>query len=121
MALATRSGSTSEPNQDARCSSTAQRRRGRHRHLRVRVRRDRRAFPAPDDDVMLEADWALQDPTTTCAHLVRRSPRARGVGDRSADVVGIGIDFTACTMLPTLTDGTPLCIIPEYDASRTPG
>ena len=25
------------------------------------------------------------------------------------DVVGIGIDFTSCTMLPTLADGTPLC------------
>ena len=27
------------------------------------------------------------------------------------DVVGIGIDFTSCTMLPTLADGTPLCTV----------
>ena len=26
-----------------------------------------------------------------------------------ADVIGIGIDFTACTMLPATADGTPLC------------
>ncbi len=31
-----------------------------------------------------------------------------------ADVIGVGIDFTACTMLPTTADGTPLCMIPEY-------
>jgi L-ribulokinase len=27
------------------------------------------------------------------------------------DVVGLGIDFTACTMLPTTADGTPLCLL----------
>ena len=31
-----------------------------------------------------------------------------------ADVIGLGIDFTACTMLPTKTDGTPLCFLPEW-------
>jgi len=30
-------------------------------------------------------------------------------GVRSEDVIGIGIDFTACTMLPVKRDGTPLC------------
>ena len=25
----------------------------------------------------------------------------------------MGIDFTSCTMLPTLADGTPLCMLPE--------
>ena len=25
----------------------------------------------------------------------------------------MGIDFTACTMLPTKADGTPLCVLPE--------
>src|SRR5262249_11786556 len=29
------------------------------------------------------------------------------------DVVGVGVDFTSCTMLPTLADGTPLCTVPE--------
>ena len=30
-----------------------------------------------------------------------------------ADVIGIGIDFTACTMLPVTADGTPLSMLPE--------
>ncbi|HWJ11781.1 MAG TPA: ribulokinase, partial [Nocardioides sp.] len=30
-----------------------------------------------------------------------------------ADVIGIATDFTACTMVPTLADGTPLCELPE--------
>ena len=30
------------------------------------------------------------------------------------DVIGVGIDFTACTMMPTLADGTPLCNVPEF-------
>lgn len=31
------------------------------------------------------------------------------------DIVGIGVDFTSCTMLPTTRDGTPLC---ELDAFK---
>jgi L-ribulokinase len=33
------------------------------------------------------------------------------------DVIGVGIDFTACTMLPTTADGTPLCRLPEWRAN----
>jgi L-ribulokinase len=33
-------------------------------------------------------------------------------------VAGIGVDFTSCTMLPTLRDGTPLCLLPQF--SKTP-
>jgi len=32
-----------------------------------------------------------------------------------ADVVGIGIDFTAATVLATKADGTPLCLTPEFE------
>ena len=32
---------------------------------------------------------------------------------RPEQVVGIGTDFTACTMLPVLADGTPLCELPD--------
>ena len=31
-----------------------------------------------------------------------------------AQVIGIGIDFTSCTMLPTTADGTPLCCSTTY-------
>lgn len=30
------------------------------------------------------------------------------------NVIGIGVDFTACTVLPTLKDGTLLCFIEEF-------
>jgi L-ribulokinase len=38
-------------------------------------------------------------------------------GVRPDDVIGIGIDFTACTMLPTTVDSTPLCFSPEWRAN----
>jgi L-ribulokinase len=66
---------------------------------------------------MLPADWALQDPDDYVASLgatVREVLRTSGVDP--ADVVGVGIDFTACTMLPTTADGTPLCRLPELRA-----
>jgi L-ribulokinase len=72
-------------------------------------------LPAPDDDVRLEPDWALQDPLDYIATLQRTVPEvlARS-GVDPAEVVGIGIDFTACTMLPTTADGVPLCTLPEF-------
>ena len=71
-------------------------------------------LPAPNDDVMLEADWALQDPDDYLHTFGQTIPAVLvASGIDPADVVGIGIDFTACTMLPTLTDGTPLCNVPE--------
>jgi L-ribulokinase len=70
-------------------------------------------LPAPDDDVRLGADWALQDPgdyidviRTAVPEVVRRA------GVSSDEVIGIGIDFTSCTMLPTTRDGVPLCQVP---------
>ena len=71
-------------------------------------------LPAPDEDVELEPDWALQDPRDYVRSL---QAAVRGVlaetGVSPDDVVGIGIDFTSCTMLPTLADGTPLCELDE--------
>ncbi|MCC9657062.1 ribulokinase [Rhodopirellula halodulae] len=32
------------------------------------------------------------------------------------EVVGVGVDFTSCTMLPTKIDGTPLCELDEFQA-----
>jgi L-ribulokinase len=68
----------------------------------------------PDSGTPLPADWALQDPDDYVASMgdtVREVLRTSGVDP--ADVVGVGIDFTACTMLPTTADGTPLCRLPE--------
>ena len=30
------------------------------------------------------------------------------------DIIGVGVDFTSCTVLPVKNDGTPLCFIPQY-------
>ena len=58
----------------------------------------------------LPPDWALQDPEDYREVLRRAVPAAvAAAGVDPAQVIGIGIDFTACTVLPTLADGTPLC------------
>jgi L-ribulokinase len=69
----------------------------------------------PDSEVRLEIDWALQDPEdyirtfkTTIPDVLKLS------GVSPDDVIGLGIDFTACTMLPVKQDGTPLCTLPQY-------
>ena len=72
-------------------------------------------LPAPDEDVILGPDWALQDPDDylqTFRGAVRRLVAGSGVDP--AQVIGIGIDFTACTMLPTTRDGTPLCFLDAF-------
>lgn len=65
------------------------------------------------DGVPLPPDWALQDPEDHLDVLrvaVPAALAAAGVDPR--DVVGIGVDATSCTVLPTLADGTPLCALP---------
>ncbi len=67
----------------------------------------------PASGQQLPPDWALQDPADWREALgtaVREALRDAGA-DPSA-VVGIGTDFTACTVLPVLRDGTPLCELP---------
>ncbi len=72
-------------------------------------------LPAPDDDVRLEPDWALQDPEDYIRTLQETVPRLLAeTGVKPPDVIGVGIDFTACTMLPTTADGTPLCSLAEF-------
>ncbi|MFC0506499.1 ribulokinase [Micromonospora costi] len=66
------------------------------------------------DGQPLPADWALQDPDDyrdVLRHAVPAALAASGVAPER--VIGIGIDFTACTVLPTLADGTPLCELPD--------
>ena len=72
-------------------------------------------LPAPDDDVRLDPEWALQDPDDYLRTFQRAVPAAIAeAGVDAADIVGVGIDFTACTMLPTKADGTPLATLPEF-------
>ena len=72
-------------------------------------------LPAPDEDVRLAPDWALQDPADYIRTLQVTVPALIAeTGVDPADVVGVGIDFTACTMLPTTADGTPLCMLADF-------
>jgi L-ribulokinase len=64
----------------------------------------------PGSDRPLPSAWALQVPQDWRDVLREAVPKALADADVApADVVGIGTDFTACTVLPTLADGTPLC------------
>lgn len=69
----------------------------------------------PDSDIKLDFDWALQDPDDYLRTFQNTIPAVlRTSGVKPEDVIGLGIDFTACTMLPVKADGTPLCNLPEY-------
>jgi L-ribulokinase len=58
----------------------------------------------------LPPDWALQDPEDYRDVLRHAVPAAvADAGIDPAQVIGVGTDFTACTVLPVLADGTPLC------------
>ncbi|MFN2202126.1 MAG: ribulokinase [Caldilineaceae bacterium] len=69
----------------------------------------------PESHVRLEPDWALQDPDDYVRTLKETVPVVLAEsGVDPADVIGVGIDFTACTMLPAKADGTALAQLPEY-------
>nr|WP_225956383.1 ribulokinase [Amycolatopsis lexingtonensis] len=64
----------------------------------------------------LPPDWALQVPADYVGVLREAVPAAlRDAGADAGDVIGIGTDFTACTMVPTTADGTPLCELPGFE------
>jgi L-ribulokinase len=68
----------------------------------------------PGTGERLEPDWALQDPDDYWASLDVVVPAVlREAGAAPAEVVGIGVDFTACTLVPTNAQGAPLSRAPE--------
>jgi L-ribulokinase len=76
-----------------------------------------RELPATGEP--LPPDWALQDPDDYREVLRRAVPAA--VAQAGVDperVVGIGVDFTACTVLATTADGQPLCEIDDLRARQ---
>jgi L-ribulokinase len=69
----------------------------------------------PGTQVHLEPDWALQDPQDYIRTFQKTIPAVlQESGVDPSDVIGVGIDFTACTMLPVKEDGTPLSALLEY-------
>jgi L-ribulokinase len=72
----------------------------------------------PDGKTRLESDWALQHPQDYLDVLHETIPDVLKKGNVDPiDVIGIGIDFTACTILPIDNDGTPLCFYDEYKSN----
>ncbi|MBP3965008.1 ribulokinase [Paenibacillus lignilyticus] len=72
----------------------------------------------PGSGRKLEPDWALQHPGDYVEVLRKSVPEVlRLSGVNAEDVIGIGIDFTACTMMPLNAEGTPLCMTPEWSAN----
>ena len=64
----------------------------------------------------LPAHYALQHPSDYLEVLKTAVPEAvKKAGIAPEEVAGIGIDFTACTILPVDSQGTPLCLHPEYE------
>ena len=62
------------------------------------------------DGTPLPPDWALQHPDDYLLALETAATRALAAsGADKSDVVGIGIDFTSCTLIPVDAQGEPLC------------
>lgn len=68
----------------------------------------------PDTDILLEDEWALQHPQDYVEVLANSIPKVlQKSGVDAEQVIGLGIDFTACTMLPIDKEGRPLSDDPE--------
>jgi L-ribulokinase len=69
----------------------------------------------PGSAIRLEQDWALQHPGDYLEVLRISVPEVlKQSGVNPGDVIGLGIDFTACTMLPVDARGVPLCMQAEW-------
>lgn len=64
---------------------------------------------------ILDVDSALQHPQDYLDVFKNTVPQVlKDANVNPEDVVGVGIDFTSCTILPVLNDGTPLCFLDEF-------
>lgn len=69
----------------------------------------------PGSGTKLGHDWALQHPEDYLEVLKRSVPEViRQSGVDPNGIIGIGIDFTACTMMPLDESGMPLCLHEEW-------
>jgi L-ribulokinase len=72
----------------------------------------------PDGVTKLEPDWALEHPKDYLEVLQVTVPAVlKEAGVSANDVIGLGIDFTACTMLPIDKNGDPLCFHDKYKSN----
>ena len=71
----------------------------------------------------LPPDWALQHPANWLDRnrADDRVPLGTQARSRGRRIVGIGIDFTACTVFPSAADGIPLMQSRQFSGNRTRG
>ncbi len=73
----------------------------------------------PSTGELLPPDWALQVPSDYVAVLRTAVPAALlDAGVEPSNVIAVATDFTACTVLPTTADGTPLCELERFADRR---
>ena len=66
--------------------------------------------------VKLKPDWALQHPADYIEVLEITIPEILKKSNvNPSDIIGISIDFTACTILPIDKNGIPLCFYKELE------
>lgn len=69
----------------------------------------------PGDKKRLPPETALQNPADYLTALVKTLPKVLRIAKAKPEhVLGIGTDFTSCTVLPTRADGTPLCFEKQW-------
>lgn len=69
----------------------------------------------PNSSIKLGSEWALQDPNDYLDVINTSIPAVLKEAEVDAsDVIGLGIAFTSCTMLPIDDKGTPLCNHTEW-------
>ncbi len=69
----------------------------------------------PESETRLPSDWALQDADdykTSTREAIRHSLELANAA--ASDVIGVGVDFTACTLVPSRGDGVALSSIPAH-------
>jgi L-ribulokinase len=72
----------------------------------------------PDGTTKLEHSWALQHPEDYIEVLQSTIPEViKKAKIEAADVIGLSVDFTSCTMLPIDKEGMPLCFKSEYKSN----
>ena len=69
----------------------------------------------PETGAELPGDWALQDPDDWVTVVETAVPAVLAASGVAADqVVGLGVDFTSCTVLPVTPQGVPLCTLTQW-------
>jgi L-ribulokinase len=73
----------------------------------------------PSTGDRLPPDWALQDPDDWVKVVEEAVPEVLQQAEVDPEqVVGLGVDFTSCTVLPVTADGVPLCTLEEWRQRR---